>query len=304
MKPCLCILFSIWLPYIVHGQSSRLNKDKFTIAIYGDYLREDLQWSIAGNSNGQNPNVLSELKWKDLKLRGAGLDINIAILHGIYFSGSYHTATIYSGYATDTDYGEDNKKSPTYQAIVNSDKGRTYSYFAGLGYKYSIYSILNIFPYAGYSKNKQSLFLNESNIELLEGEKKLNSSYQTNWAGPLIGLAIDAPLKSWFSIQADFSIARLAYTGLADWNMIDSFAHPLSFKHKANSYQNNINLKIDFKVVPKITIFLKGEYIHADTGKGTDQLFLNDGHTLHSQFNGAERNNKGIALGVYYRPVL
>ena len=33
----------------------------------GGYRRDDLDWNIAGDSNGNNPNILSELTWDDIE---------------------------------------------------------------------------------------------------------------------------------------------------------------------------------------------------------------------------------------------
>lgn len=288
----------------LHAQSTKSVKDKVSIAIYGDYLQQNFSWSIAGNSNGQNPNVLSELKWKNVKLRGAGIDMKIDIVRGIFFSGTYHKARIYAGNATDTDYGEDNRTSPTYMAALESDKGHTYNYFAGLGYQYKIHPSIIISPYAGYSKARQFLSLTDPHESLQSGETSLNSTYQTNWTGPLVGLTANTVLKRWVSIQTRFSYAQRKYTGVADWNLIDEFAHPVSFRHQANGYQNQIDLQVNFQVVPKISLFIKGYYIHAETGAGTDQLFFNDGRTVQSRFNGAVNNTKEIGIGIRYRPFL
>lgn len=297
MKTCLFILFNLLLACSASAQPLR---DKLTIAFYGDYLQEDLRWSIAGNSSGQNPNVLSEVRWKALKQRGAGLDLKIDIWSGFFFSGNYHRANIYSGSATDTDYGQDNRTAPTYQSIVRSDEGHTYSYYAGLGYRFEINSVV-ISPYAGYSKNRQFLFLSGDAVQ--DGEKQLNSTYQTSWNGPRIGLDAHAAVKNWLSVKAGLSYTQSDYTGAADWNLIDAFAHPVSFKHNANGYQTNMNLQVNFQLIPKLSAFIRGNYTHSETGTGTDQLFLIDGRTLQSQFNGAVSNNKGIGIGICYHPI-
>jgi len=74
----VCILLAIQVsvlsaaPALPHTSSSVKNQDKNrkpkTIEIeagYG-YRQDRLDWNIAGDLQGNNPDVLSELKWKDL----------------------------------------------------------------------------------------------------------------------------------------------------------------------------------------------------------------------------------------------
>ena len=49
---------------------------EFTLS--AGYRQDDLDWSIAGNDNGENPNILSELTWEDVesyqvKLQGSAV---------------------------------------------------------------------------------------------------------------------------------------------------------------------------------------------------------------------------------------
>ena len=302
MKFYLFILLHIFLLASASGQSSGLTKDKITIAFYGDYRQENTRWSIAGNSDGQNPNVLSELQWKNLKQRGAGMDVKVDILHGIFFSGSYHRAKIYAGNVTDTDYGQDNRMSPTYQFNAESNRGHTSSYFAGLGYALELYRALVISPYAGYGRTRQFLFINDSNTTSSAGELSLNSTYHTNWSGPLAGLTVKTAMNNTIVVQADLSYLQSVYTGVADWNLIDAFAHPVSFRHLANGYQTNMSLQVNFQLLAGFSVFIKSNYRYAETGIGTDQLYLNDGRKVQSQFNGIVSTHKGFGLGISYTP--
>jgi len=303
MKRYLLLLLYTFLGLAVCAQSQIPYKEKVTIAFYGDYLQEDLRWSIAGNSSGQNPNVLSELIWKNLKLKGAGVDIKIDLFQNIFFTGNYHRAKAYAGTATDTDYGEDDRTSPTFLANLTSDQGHMFSYLTALGYQLRLFSILTVSPYLGYSKSRQFLHLTDSGAELTNGEKQLNSTYQTTWSGPLLGFTSTAGLTDRINVRAGFNYMNSKYKGVADWNLIDSFVHPVSFMHRANGFQVNIDLQFSYRVIPQLSVNIQGKYRNAETGKGTDQLFLNDGRTLNSQFNGAINTGKGVSIGIVYHPV-
>jgi len=301
MRIYLLLLFNLSFICAARSQSLVWKRDKLILSAYADFKNENLQWSIAGNSNGQNPNILSEVSWKNLKTRGAGLDIQANIWSGLSFKGKYQHGYIYAGNATDTDYAQDNKTNPTYHASLNSNQGDINSYFAGLSYLLIIYHRLSFSPYAGYTKNKQSLLLKSNDNSSQINEKKLNSTYTTNWTGTEIGLDADMAVNNWINFKVGLSYAQVRYAASADWNLIDAFAHPLSFSHRANGYQTNLNLQTAFQVLPQFSVFIRGNYLHRETGTGTDQLFLADGQNVISQFNGAKGNSKGIGLGICYK---
>jgi hypothetical protein len=301
IRTCLLIFSFFILTCASRAQSTNFQKDRVVIAAYGDYLDENLHWSIAGNSSGQNPNVLSEVSWKNLKMRGIGLDVQVNIWSGIFIKGNYHRADIYDGNATDTDYALDNRTNPTYRAVLNSNEGYVYDYSAALAYRFIFPNRLSVSLYAGYHKSRQSLFLKDADNGTDEGELKLNSTYLTSWTGPMIGCETMIGLKKWLSLKATFNYAQTNYHAFADWNLIDAFAHPVSFEHNADGYETTVALQLNFQVIPAFSIFARGNYTGAATGTGTDQLFLVDGRSVTSQLNEAVRNSRGAGLGICYK---
>ncbi|MGY0035979.1 hypothetical protein [Pedobacter sp. NJ-S-72] len=133
------------------------------IEAYADYRSEDFHWSIAGNSMGQNPNVLSEVKWENIKGAGMGLDIRLNIWSPIFFKGSYHRTFIKNGTVNDTDYSKDNRTEPNYLADLNANEGFMYTYRLAAGYEFKISQTFLIGPYAGYVKNSQQMHLKDFN---------------------------------------------------------------------------------------------------------------------------------------------
>ena len=269
-----------------------------TVSLYGDRQSEDFRWSIAGNSTGQNPSVLSEVNWKNLKTNGIGADVQLNICAGIFIKGNYHHSFIYAGHVTDTDYAQDNRSNSTYNATLSSNEGSSFAYIAALGYEVITQQKIRLKAYTGYTKNRQFLHLKEFNPQTDPNFKILNSTYQTSWTGAVIGADTRFVLNRLLSATALLNYQQLNYSGYADWNLIDAFAHPVSFKHKAKGFATQAALSFDFQINSVFAVSLRGTYNHAETGKGTDQLFLVDGEQQLSQFNGAKRTNKGIGLGI------
>lgn len=291
---CALLMFC----FSVYGQPAKEQRNRWTFAFYGDGSSENFQWSIAGNSNGQNPNVLSEVIWTKLKGAGVGLDVDLNIWSHIFFKGSYQKAFIRSGTATDHDYAADGRTQPTYSAVLKSNEGYTSRFSIALAYDVQLHELLTVMPYAGYAKNRQSLSL--KSFEEEKGGKELNSSYQTDWTGPVVGIDLQVAKLRRIHLNAGLSYQQLHYTGLADWNLIDAFSHPLSFKHTAKGFESQVLLRLNFKINSMCAVYLRGEYRYAETGKGIDQLFLADGQERESRFNGAIRKVKGIGAGIIF----
>lgn len=282
------------------SQVPLLQKEKAVIAIHGDYNQENFQWSIAGNSSGQNPNVLSEVIWKNLKGPGVGLDVRLNVWSHIIFKGNFHQQFIRSGTATDTDYGSDNRTNQTYRANLSSHDGYTWNYAAALGYAFAFGERWEITPFAGYTQSKQSLHLQQAKDEPDDGGKKLNSTYQVDWKGALIGFDLGFKPVSRVLLATGFNYKQLNYSGTADWNLIDAFEHPVSFRHHAKGFETQAYLKLGYQITPLIGAFVRGDYFYAETGTGTDELFLVDGQRLKSQFNGAIRKGGAAGAGVSF----
>lgn len=268
------------------------------VSLYGDRQSEDFRWSIAGNSAGRNPNILSEVSWKNVKTNGIGADVQLNICAGIFIKGNYHHSFIFAGTATDTDYAQDNRSAPTYNATLNSNEGSAFAYLTALGYEIIKQQRIKLKAYAGYTKNRQFLHLKEFNQQTNPDLKTLNSTYQTSWTGAMIGADTRFTLNRLLSATALLDYQQLNYNGHADWNLIDAFAHPVSFKHTAKGFAAEAVLSFDFQLSSVFAVSLRGTYSHAETGKGTDKLFLIDGQQQLSQFNGAKRTNKGVGLGI------
>ncbi|MET4137794.1 outer membrane beta-barrel protein [Pedobacter sp. UYP1] len=266
--------------------------------VYGAYSVQDFDWSIAGNSMGQNPNILSEVKWKNIKGPGMGLDIRLNIWSPIFLKVSYQSSFIKSGKVSDTDYASDNRTNTSYHADLNSNEGFTYTYAVAGGYEFKINPFLKLSPFAGYLKDAQHLHLKDFNEESDPAVKTLNSTYQANWTGPMIGIEADFRLSNQLSLRGMVNYKQLKYKATADWNLIDSFEHPVSFRHTANGYGTDGLLQLNFRFTSILSVFARGNYSYANTGKGTDELFLIDGKVVQSQFNSAKRHGAGLAAGI------
>ena len=84
----------------------------------------DLTWSIAGNMQGQSPNILSELTFKNITGFGGYLDGVYTPTKYTELNAFYQLSGIVSGKGTDVDYQDDNRTHPTFNGTFSSNNGR------------------------------------------------------------------------------------------------------------------------------------------------------------------------------------
>lgn len=270
------------------------------LGLSGSYQEADFHWSIAGNSAGQNPNVLSEIKWKKLRAIGFGADIQWNICSNIFLKGNYYAENIRSGRVGDTDYAQDNRTYPVYQAMLNGSQGRLSRLMFAPGYSFRLNSRFSLDPYAGFSASRQQLHLTRFPGETTADEMALNSRYYTRWTGAAAGAAANFTCSPVLQLTAVLEYQQLRYHADADWNLIDAFAHPLSFRHRASGYAAAACLQLNWKLCPALFLNIQGNYRYGETGKGTDVLYLADGQQQQAQLNGVFSHSAGASLGLRY----
>ena len=79
------------------------------LELVGGYRLDDLDWSIAGNLNGTNPNIVSELTWSDLESYQLKLGGKGTIDRVFYLRGSAAFGWVLSGDVQDSDYNGDDR---------------------------------------------------------------------------------------------------------------------------------------------------------------------------------------------------
>ncbi|MDN5288678.1 MAG: hypothetical protein JWR38_4952 [Mucilaginibacter sp.] len=267
---------------------------KLQVSLATGYQQENFHWSIAGNSNGQNPNVYSELKWQHV----GGQTINATAQWNVWkrFSlyADYSKQFILSGTVTDTDYGADNRSNATYHETFNADKGNTQSWNAGAGFILFNDALFSLIPYAGYGISKQSLHLFDRSGNFPE----LNSTYQASWKGPFIKVTSSIWIIQQLKFVADVTYNQVSYNANANWNLIQTFQHPVSYRHHANGYGINAGGQFVYAVYHYLSVHAGGGYFSWKTGSGTDELYLKSGETDKTQLNEAVRNGFNLQGGL------
>lgn len=296
MKNIFCaflLLLSILVyPACSRGQSNPL----IEVAYHRGVQHEDFNWSIAGNSSGQNPNVYSELKWKNLYGTVNAADINVRVWKCLHAFAGYSKTSLNGGDVNDTDYGSDNRTDPVYNRNFNNRGGYMDSWHAGIEYRYAPCSALSILPGAGYGRNRQSL-------NIIDGSGQfsgLNSTYADSWSGPFVQVKAQYDIVPKLSVSLNCRYNQVNYRAQADWNLIPQFRHPVSFTDDAKGYGVNTGAAIAYTIIPHFKLQLAAGYYYWETGKGNDRLYLEDGTTDLTQFNGAYRKGYSFTGGASF----
>lgn len=255
---------------------------------------EDFRWSIAGNSDGKNPNVLSEIIFNPIKSKGFYLNSTYKFAKKLSVAIAYNTFQIYKGRATDFDYAGDNRTDATSQLFLNSNKGHMRALNIGLFYHLLDDSTFGIKAGANYSTAKELLYL------LNDDDPTLQTTYSTKWHGP--GLSVDGSWTSaWkFFVAGSISYSFLKYAAEANWNNIPTFLHPVSFTHAATGHGWNTETFAGYKLNTHLNAIVKWQYDNWKTGYGKDKLYLTNGDVPETRMNAAIRKANSWQLEATY----
>ncbi|SDC63056.1 Outer membrane protein beta-barrel domain-containing protein [Niabella drilacis] len=264
------------------------------IRVAAGYGRSDLHWSIAGNIDGEDPDILSELVWSRLRgpLWNGGIRYYFKNRLGIELNAGYHS--IQQGRVTDRDYAGDHRQDNYYNEQFNSG-GRDVLIDAAVNYNIGILADFQIRPFIGYTLKKQeALLLGDE-----EKEKDLHSSYKTTWMGGRAGLNAIGVFNR-FDIRMNCSGGLLNYKADALWNLIGNFAKTVSFRHRTHAYQVDGNIEMGYTFWKKIRVMGYYQITHGDAWKGTDRAYYTDGSTIDTRLNWVTTTGTAFGAGLSY----
>jgi len=289
-------------------ETTRLETD-FTLG--AGYRVDDLDWNIAGNINGSNPNILSELTWDDVesyqvKLQGSFVWPNI-----VAFRGSADYAWIFDGDNQDSDYQGDNRTLEFSRSNNSTNDGYLWDASLAIGYplRFGQTVIATLTPLVGYSYHQQNLEISDGNqaIPDLGPFPGLNSSYDAEWKGPWIGFDLLFKAKQImtfahrFETYFSYEYHWANYHAEADWNLRDDFAHPKSFEHDADGSGWKVDTGLNFLLHQNWALNFNYEYQNWSTDSGTDKVFFSDGSTATTKLNEVNWTSYALSLGLSLR---
>lgn len=284
-----------WLLILLSGTGRCLAQVR--AAVSTGYERDDLHWSIAGNSAGQDPNIYSELKWRNTGGIYARADVQWTLWKRWWIEACGSRTFIRRGSMTDTDYGLDNRHDVLYHEQFPVTGGYSESGSLGIGYALFEGGHLTVTPSLGYAIDRQHFPVRGGGGPFAG----LNSSYDAKWFGPFVRVDGEWRLGARWQLAIAAWYDQVVYRGVADWNLIAQFAHPVSFRHRADGYGITGEAGVAYTLSRHWGLSLKGEYFNWETGMGVDELYLASGGVSQTRLNEVIRTGFGAGLQAAWR---
>jgi hypothetical protein len=269
------------------------------------YRTDDLDWNNAGDTNGENPNILSELSWDDLKISQLRAEGHIDLANDTvpwltsYLKGKVGYGWIYDGHNRDSDYTADNRASEVSRSINDADDGSVLDLSIAIGPHISFNDDRwSIIPLLGYSHHEQRLTItNGQRVIPPSGPfDGLDSTYETEWSGPWVGADLAYhPLGKW-TVTTSIEYHWVDYSAEADWNLRDDFQHPKSFEHEAYGDGWVAGVGVNYALNQQFSLGLSGDYLSWNTDSGTDRLYLANGSIVDTRLNEVNWESKLLSV--------
>lgn len=272
------------------------------------YRRDELDWSISGI--GGSPNILSELSWKDLEIATINVGSTLYFRSNWLINLDLVYGRIVDGTNQDSDYFGNNRTREFSRSNNGADDGDVLDISAAIGYRWqlpinqqSAYPFIELRPQAGLSYHSQNLKTVNGNqtIPASGAFSGLDSSYDTTWFGPWLGLDSQVKFSDDFKLSLNFEYHHTYYDATANWNLRTDFAHPESFTHEATGYGWTGSLTSQLRLNTKLSIQLSLDYQDWQARRGgIDKTYFSDGSSLTTGFNGVNWHSFGANLGLNY----
>lgn len=273
------------------------------------YRNDDIDWNIAGDINGNNPNIISELTWNDLKSFQLKMAGKTTFQQLFMLRGSLAYSWIFDGENQDSDYMGNDRTLEFSRSNNNSDEGNMRDASFGMGWQFTFgRSDFVMAPVIGYSYHEQNLTMTDGNQTVPPSGRfpGLDSTYETEWKGPFIGLDFtfkrDKKSKTKPDLETYLRIEyhRVDFYAEADWNLRTDFAHPKSFEHEADGHGFVLNTGVKY-IYNYNWLFNVGlEYENWKTDPGIIRFFNADGTTPMQQLNEVNWSLYAIMVGIEY----
>ncbi len=271
------------------------------------YRRDDMDFTIAG-LNG-TPNILSELKWRDLDIATINIGTTLFTHQNWVFNADLLYGRVFEGKNQDSDYAGNNRTQEYSRSNNSSDKGDVLDISAYVGYEFSFAAGQTnpnffVIPKVGLSYKSQNYTMTEGyqTIPNTGNFSGLYSTYDSTWFGPWTGVELVFNASPGFTLSSNIELHYADYDSTANWNLRGDLAHPESYTNEAygfgfvGSLDGKLKLGADLSLLMSINY----QYWNADQD-GEKTTYLSNGTTLKGQpFNGVRWRSFGTNLGLVY----
>ena len=288
---------------------SSSSKKNLELSFHTGYRQDFFQWNIGGYHpvTFNYINILSELTWDNIRIFEAELKGRYFIKNG-FFGLTLSYGRIFSGENQDSDYLGSDRTNEFSRSNNASDSGSVYHIEFEGGYRFKVIKdILFLFPRAGFAVYFQNFTMTDGYQTIntfgsytgpFDG---LNSSYDTQWSSPFLGLDIQVNILNFLGVKLGYEHHFPFYSAEANWNLRLDFDHPVSFEHRANGTGMNFFGTLIFNISEAFDINTRFIYRYWTTEPGDDITYFNDGTYGTTPLNEIIWKSYSVQLGVTYK---
>lgn len=291
----------------------------FTVTPYLAVEETDLQWNIAGTLNGDSPNILSELSYRDMQVYTTGLASRIEIpstmtgINLILLSADISAGRIQKGEQQDSDYLGDNRSFEFSRSLasISGDKLRRHHFSLGIELPLDTSQNTLVFQIGQYSLAQDMRITDGLQVisryidtfaDIPNGTGPfagLNSSYDFEWDTIWYGVTAQLPY-TWGVLRLKAEYHDGDYNATANWNLRDDFAHPVSFTHRADGDGKVLSINFLLPVFNTAQLTATYRYEKWSTDAGIDTIYFADGSAAFTQLNIVEAKSSSVQLGLLW----
>lgn len=293
------------------GLSEKLPRGSFSMAT--GWRKDEIDWNIAGNLDGEAPSVLAEYKWPEVNTWVSSVEAGVVLADKFVVDTAFAYGQTQDGFNEVAEYDGENRTRMATLTETQSDEGYSYDGSVGLGLLVDLKRNKNFKSFdsfymkmlGGYSYHTQYLSMTDGNetfnaYEAADGAYDgLDSTYEMRWQGPWMGLELRGT-EDKLSSMARLKYHYFDYYGEGDLNLQPDFQHPKSFDHNAQGTGLSVDLGVGYRLTPSWDVNLVWSMKDWQIQNGTDRLYLNDGSVLDTRLNEVNLLSQSLMLGSKY----
>lgn len=278
------------------------------------YRTGQLDWNIAGNLEGENPDVLSELSYERLGIVELRVDWETTLGRRYVFGARGGFGVIVTGENRDSDFAGDGRTFEWSRSNNSADGDDVFDVAVAFGCAFQPGGSgrTRIVPRLGYSYNAQNMRMTDGHQTLVDNDiaalfdfnlppigpfEGLDSTYEARWFGPWIGVAAERRFGDRWGLSASGELHWADYDAEANWNLRDEFAHPKSFDHSANGTGLVASASLHRQLFGSARVRLRLDYEDWSTDPGVDRVFFADGTQPTTRLNEVNWQSFAIYVG-------
>lgn len=301
----------IVLKYRSKSESQGVPLVDANISVTTGYRVDDLDWNIAGNLLGSDPNILSELTWDDLQMVEVKGKVNVVLNNYLVLDGKAGWGEIIDGKNQDSDYDGDNRTSEFSRSNNATDEGHVWDYSLGGGFRFPVDDLGYLFTeenmwvsvLGGYSRHKQHLIISNGNqtVPDLGSFPGLNSRYTAQWDGPWLGIELTGSFRKWRG-WGRFEYHFPEYEGDATWNLREEFVQPGSFIHFADDGRGIVFEGGGYYQLTEMWSFTLAFTLQDwEMNPGIDRTYFTNGAIIDTRLNEVNWDSLSLTAGLTAR---